>query len=313
VSTGVQPDTDPGRAFTLSTEDFRRLSRLVHSESGIRLTEAKQSLVVSRLSRRLRSLGLANFGQYCALVEGAGGTEERGRMISSLTTNVTRFFREDHHFTQLRESVLPALIARARTGGRVRLWSAGCSTGEEPYSLGFTILDLCPEAERLDLRILASDIDPQVLETARTGRYSVQAGASVPPSLRSRFLRPAQSSGKQLEVAPAPRALISFRELNLLSQWPFRGRFDVIFCRNVVIYFDTSTQDTLWQRFAGALAPGGHLFIGHSERLSSAAGSLFRTAGVTSYTRTEQSAMGTSAAARTRSDPDPIGRNDTQR
>jgi chemotaxis protein methyltransferase CheR len=301
----VSPPARPGPAdeastgFALAPEDFRRLARLVHAESGIRLTEAKQSLVISRLSRRLRSLGLSDFGQYCALVEGAGGAEERGRMISSLTTNVTRFFREEHHFGQLREQVLPPLIARTRAGGRVRLWSAGCSTGEEPYSLAFTLLDLCPEAGRLDLRILASDIDPQVIATAEIGRYPAQAAASVPPALRERFLRPASPGGKLVEVEDEPRRLICYRQLNLLSRWPFRGSFDVIFCRNVVIYFDTPTQDALWQRFAAAMVPGGYLFIGHSERLSPAAGAVFRSAGVTSYTRTEAPAGAAAPPERT--------------
>jgi chemotaxis protein methyltransferase CheR len=308
ASASPVPMADPepvevGRAFTLSPEEFRRLSRLVHSESGIRLTEAKHSLVVSRLSRRLRILGLEGFAQYCTLVEGASGAEERGQMISSLTTNVTRFFREEHHFNQLREKVLPGLIARARAGGRVRLWSAGCSTGEEPYSLAFTLLDLCPDAASLDLRILATDIDPQVIETAQRGTYPAQSANSVPTPLRSRFLRPVDTAGTTLEVDQTVRSLISYRELNLLSRWPFRGQFDVIMCRNVVIYFDNATQEILWQRFAGALPPGGYLFIGHSERLSPDAAAQFQSAGVTSYVRTKRAAHAPGEAACTHTPP----------
>lgn len=252
------------------------------------LTDAKKSLVVSRLSRRLRSLEIDSFDRYCDLVESESGHEERQSMISALTTNVTRFFREDHHFRQLTESVLPPLVARARAGGRVRIWSAGCSSGEEPYSIALTLLDLCPEAPRLNIRMLASDIDPNIVEIAKRGRYTQQAVDSVPARLRAGLVK--LSDGKDVEVGQPARSIITFGQLNLLREWPFKGRFDVIFCRNVVIYFDAATQDTLWQRFAAALESGGHLFIGHSERLSPAAQKLFRTAGITSYQRLDTGA-----------------------
>ncbi|WP_114965954.1 protein-glutamate O-methyltransferase [Alkalilacustris brevis] len=287
----------PPQGYALSPAAFRRLARIVQADSGIRLTEAKQSLVVSRLSRRLRSLGLGGFEQYCNLVEAPDGAGERQRMISSLTTNVTRFFREEHHFRQLGESVLPPLVARARAGGRVRLWSAGCSSGEEPYSIALTLLDLCPEAPRLDLRILASDIDPDVLEKAQQGRYPPQAAAAVPARLLDGFLK--GSDGASIEIGAAARGLVTFRQLNLLERWPFQGRFDIIFCRNVVIYFDAVTQDTLWQRFAGVLVPGGHLFIGHSERLSPAAQPQFQNAGVTCYQRCDPAPPGVRSPAAT--------------
>lgn len=281
----VEPVSEATAGPSLDREVFRRLARLVHRESGIRLTEAKRSLIVSRLSRRLRALGLSDFAEYCALVEAEAGAEERGRMISALTTNVTRFFREEHHFRQLRDEILPPLIAHARAGGRVRLWSAGCSTGEEPYSLAITLVERFPDAAAHDVRILASDIDPCVIETARRGRYPASSAAALPAELRRRYLMPCKDAPDQVELEGTLRALISFRELNLLSRWPFRGRFDVIMCRNVVIYFDAPTQEMLWPRFAEALAPGGHLFIGHSERLTSSAASLFRNTGVTAYRR----------------------------
>ncbi|TMV51130.1 chemotaxis protein, partial [Thioclava sp. BHET1] len=147
------------------------IAEIAHREAGITLPEVKEPLVYSRLIKRLRALSLRNFAEYCTLIASAEGTEERVQMISALTTNVTHFFREGHHFRHLEEEVLPALIDRAQRGGRVRLWSAGCATGEEAYSIAFSLLRLCPEAARYDIRILATDIDPQVLETAEIGLY----------------------------------------------------------------------------------------------------------------------------------------------
>lgn len=286
--TGHERDAkDSYGEFSLNPADFSALARIVQGETGIVLPDSKRPLMVSRLSKRLRALGLSSFGQYRALVESGDGADEIGRMITSLTTNVTRFFREGQHFDHLAASVLPALIGRARDGGRVRLWSAGCSTGEEAYSLAFTILDICPEAETLDIRILATDIDPNVLNTARTGTYPEQAVRALPAAMRNRFIRVSRDGGNEIAVADEARRLISFRELNLLRDWPFSGTFDVIMCRNVVIYFDAPTQDTLWRRFAGALPAGGRLYIGHSERVSASGRDYLEIDGITSYRRND--------------------------
>ncbi len=270
--------------LSLSDAEFQRLAQLVYKESGIVLAATKKPLVISRLSKRLRTLGLDSFANYLALVENPRGEEERGCMISSLTTNVTRFLREEHHFERLQTVALPPLIERARRGGRVRIWSAGCSTGEEAYSLAFTLLDMCPEAPKLDIKLLATDIDPQVIATGTAGRYGTQILEPLPQAMRSKYLSPA--AGGMHEVVEAPRSLISFKVLNLLARWPFQGPFDIIFCRNVVIYLDSPTKDMLWRRFAQVLSPGGHLFIGHSERVSPSATSYFHSEGVTSYVRT---------------------------
>lgn len=278
--------TGAPQAATLSAEEFGRLSKLVYSESGIVLSDSKKPLVISRLSKRLRLLEMSNFTQYLALVESTSGQEERGCMISSLTTNVTRFMREEHHFERLRTLVLPPLLDRARQGGRVRIWSAGCSTGEEPYSLAFTILEMCPDAPRLDIKVLATDIDPQVIATGTAGVYSTTAIEPLPASMKSKYLRPSSNRPDHHEVMDIPKSLITFRVLNLLATWPFRGHFDVIFCRNVVIYLDAETKDRLWKRFAQTLPTDGHLFIGHSERISQMATAFFRSDGVTSYVRT---------------------------
>ena len=273
----------------LAREDFAALARIVERTTGIQLPDTKRPLMVSRLSKRLRAHGLTSFADYRRMIErgDAAGQEELARMISSLTTNVTRFFREKGHFDHLARDVLPELIARARGGGRVRLWSAGCSTGEEPYSLAFTLLLACPDATRLDIRILATDIDPDVVRVGAQGVYPEAAIRALPPDHRTRFFSPAAPGADSWEVAAPARELIVFRVLNLIHDWPFRGSFDVILCRNVVIYFDSETQDRLWTRFAARLRAGGRLCIGHSERISAEARRYFTLDGVTSYRRND--------------------------
>ena len=249
-------------AFTLS--DFRKIAALVHGEAGIVLPESKASLVYSRLAKRLRTIGLRSFRDYCALVESKNGVDERMAMIAAMTTNVTRFFRESHHFEEL-STILPAMAQAARKGQRLRLWSAGCSSGEEPYSMAITLLDVMSDALDHDVRILATDLDPNMLERGRAGCYPRNAVREVPQRLRERWTRP---EGETVVMAPELRSLIQFNELNLLAEWPMTGKFDAIFCRNVMIYFDEETQDRIWRKFASLLRPGGTLFIGHSERIA---------------------------------------------
>ena len=270
--------------FAFSSEDFRRIAAMLHADAGIYLPDAKATLVYSRLVKRLRILGLSSFGDYCAMIADVSGADERQKMLAALTTNVTRFFREPHHFEYLKTKVLPPLLQAARRGERVRIWSAGCSRGHEPYSIAMTILSVMPDAADRDVRVLATDIDPNVIEEGRAGLYEASEIASVPPAERSRFFVSAQSpKGKLLSVTDDLRRLVSFRELNLIGQWPMRGPFHAIFCRNVVIYFDEETQAKIWSRFAPLLGPGGWLSIGHSERLTGPALPLFRSVGITAY------------------------------
>ena len=270
--------------YPFTDADFALIARRAQADFGLHLTEAKKDLVYSRLAKRLRHLGLADFRSYCRLVEAPDSADERMQMLSALTTNVTHFFREEHHFQTLREKVLPPLIAAARSGRRLRLWSAGCSAGQEPYSLAFTILQLCPEAARHDIRILATDVDPAILARAREGVYDNDEMKSLPAEVRARHI--VEAPGARLAVGEKARALISFGELNLMQDWPIRGPFDVIFCRNVAIYFDKETQSRLWSRFADMLPDGGHLFIGHSERVAGPAAQMLETVGVTTYRKT---------------------------
>ncbi len=242
-------------------------------------------MLISRLAHRLHDLALPDFAAYMRLLDSPDGAAERRALISAITTNVTRFFREPHHFAALAE-MAPDLAHRARAGGRIRLWSAGCSTGQEAYSIAATLLDHDPTLDRCDLRILATDIDAEVIETARRGIYDRRSiGPETPPALH-RFLADGPED-HQVRIAPKLLSLIRFETLNLLEPWPFHGQFDIVFCRNVVIYFDPDTRHALWRRLAGRIVAEGRLFLGHSERMDSRLDPLFSPCGVTQYRRTE--------------------------
>ena len=270
--------------FVFTAEDFRHIASILHGHAGISLNEGKAALVYSRLAKRLRVLGLRSFRDYCALVQGVDGVDERQAMTAALTTNVTRFFREPHHFDHLRDKVMPGLAERARRGERVRLWSAACSNGQEPYSMAMTVLAVLPEAVDLDVRILATDIDPNMVADGITGVYSEEALEAAPALLRHRFFEKAPAHGAgMLSANETLRRLVAFKELNLIGDWPMRHRYDVIFCRNVVIYFDDATQERVWSRFTPLMNPGATLYIGHSERVSGPSLQLLQTSGLTTY------------------------------
>lgn len=265
--------------YLFTEADFKSVAAMLHADAGIYLAPAKATLVYSRLAKRVRALRLPDFAAYCELVSGPQGEEERVNMLAALTTNVTRFFREPHHFDLLRTQVIEPLAAQVRAGARMRLWSAGCSTGQEPYSIAMTLLSVIPEATKLDVRILATDIDPNVIRTSRAGAYDEDAIAPVPKELRERYLKLDRAAGRW-NVTPEVRSLIRFNELNLIGQWPIKGKFDAIFCRNVVIYFEEPTQERIWGRFREHLAPHGRLYVGHSERVGDAG---FEPDGLTAY------------------------------
>ena len=268
--------------FAFSKSDFREIADIAKSEAGIDLQEAKATLVYSRLAKRLRLLGIETFSDYCALVR--TDEEERSSMIAALTTNVTRFFREGHHFEHLKKNVIEPLAAKARRGQKVRLWSAACSTGQEPYSMAMTVLSVIPEAPSLDIRILATDLNPHVVAHGRRGIYLREEIRDVPAGMRDRSFENAASEGSEgVRVCDNVRSLVSFRELNLIGTWPMSGRFDAIFCRNVVIYFDRDTQNRIWMRLAGMLGEGGSLYIGHSERVLGSAQATLTSEGITTY------------------------------
>ncbi|HTI00236.1 MAG TPA: protein-glutamate O-methyltransferase CheR [Acidisoma sp.] len=274
--------------FHLSSADFNTIAGILLSEVGISLGENKVNLVYSRLAKRLRALRLTSFRDYCALVSGPEGERERGEMIAALTTNVTRFFREPHHFEHLKTEILPAALQFAKKGGRVRLWSAACSSGQEPYSMAMTILSLMPEAHRHDIRILATDVDPNMIAFGQAGIYQSAALESIPGALRSRWFTNLGSG--DMQAGDELQSLVSFRKLNLIGNWPMSGRFHAIFCRNVVIYFNQETQSRIWERIAPLLDPNAALYIGHSERVSGPAERLLKSDGITTYRLVTRSA-----------------------
>lgn len=274
---GVSPDI-------YGAADFSEVSRIVHDAVGIVLPQGKAMLVYSRLAPLVRATGLVTFSRYIEAMR--IDPEEMGRAVAALTTNHTFFYREAHHFEHLRDHVRPALIEKLRRRNAVRIWSAGCSSGEETWSIVMTLLGTDRAAgvdlTHRDLRVLASDIAPHALHKAMGGVYAAGDLKPVPSELRR--LWTAEEHGKVVLAEP-PRSIVRFRTLNLLGDWPIRGRFDAIFCRNVMIYFDAPTNEHLVHRFAEALVPGGYLYIGHSERVTGAASDLLELVGPTIYRR----------------------------
>jgi len=266
----------------LDQRDFTALSEMVYRESGILLPDSKRELVRSRLGKRLRAQGLSAFGDYWQLIE--NDPVERMAAIDALTTNHTSFFRENHHFDHFAAEVRPMLLRRAAEGQRIRLWSSASSSGEEPFSLAMTLLGANrQEGERIaatDTRILATDLSSTVIAKARNATYPAAATAPVPPPLASAWLR---TRDGQSQVDPVCASVVHYRELNLMNAWPFNGKFDVIFCRNVMIYFDDPTKERLQHRLVERLVPGGFLYIGHSERLIGQSAELCRPIGHTIY------------------------------
>lgn len=275
-----------GRQFDFSDDHFQFIVRLVRERTGIVLADNKQDMVYGRLTRRLRALNMASFNDYLALLRSPAGNAELTDFTNALTTNLTSFFRESHHFDHLRDVALPRCMERAaRTGQRrLRMWSAGSSSGEEAYSAAMVMLATLPAAERWDARILATDIDSSMVAHGRAGRYDAERAARIPPDLARRFVAPAPDAPGKVLMAPELRQAVAFKRLNLLGRWPMSGPFDVIFCRNVAIYFDKPTQTRLYTRLGEMLADDGVLYIGHAENLMGAA-DRFRGHGRTIYTK----------------------------
>jgi chemotaxis protein methyltransferase CheR len=254
------------REFSFGNEDFEALRQLVKSLTGINLSEQKRELIYGRLSRRLRALHLKSFREYRQLL--ASSPDELVQFSNAITTNLTSFFRERHHFDYLREEVLKPLAANPRARRRLRIWSAGCSTGEEPYSIAMSVIEALPDLTRWDVRILATDLDSDVLARARAGVYDAERVRSLEPQRLARFFsEQREGTGPGYRIAPEVAALISFKQLNLIDKWPMKGPLDVIFCRNTVIYFDKDTQRELFGRIAALQCPGSLLLLGHSESL----------------------------------------------
>jgi len=253
------------REYELSDDDFQRIRSMVRARLGIALAESKRELVYGRLSRRLRALKLQNFTRYLQRIE-SGDEEELQHFCNAITTHLTSFFRERHHFEFLAQRLLPALERSNGNTRRIRFWSAGCSTGEEPYSIAMVVLENMRHLRGWDVRILATDIDTSVLSHARAGIYSGERLQKVEQSRLLRWFEPMQDA-HQYQVREELKRLVCFKTLNLMDDWPMTGPIDAIFCRNVVIYFDRETQRQIVTRMAALQRRGDHLILGHSEYL----------------------------------------------
>jgi len=279
----------PDSGFTISDKEFRYLRDIIYAHTGISLSDHKRALVCARLARRLHHWNLSNYSEYYELItEKDPQGRELTEMINAITTNKTDFFREQHHFQFLSDHVFPAI--RASHNRRVRIWSAAASTGEEPYSLAMTVCESLALTE-YDVKILASDIDTNVLQRAVRGVYPLAAVMRLPETLRERyFLKGIGASDGSARVKPLLQSFIRFRRLNLIDEsWPMQGPFDVIFCRNVLIYFDKDTQRRLLLRFAQMLRPGGYLMLGHAEAIQGFE-RILRTVGHSIYERRAEDA-----------------------
>lgn len=253
------------REFHFTDNDFARVKRVVYDFAGIDLNESKKNLVYNRLAKRIRFLGQSSFGEYLDYVE-KQGEEEFVHLINAITTNLTFFFRENHHFEFLAETAIPRVIERNQAKKQIRIWSAGCSTGEEPYSIAIVLKECAPPG--WDVKVIATDLDSNVVETGRRGVYKMDRLKGVTEARKKRwFLKGSGSNAGNVRVKPELQEIIEFGQLNLMNDWPLKDSIDIIFCRNVVIYFDKPTQTKLFNRYAERLPMGGHLFIGHSESL----------------------------------------------
>jgi chemotaxis protein methyltransferase CheR len=259
--------------LSFSDRDYRAITEFVHKTAGINLLEGKKELVRTRLGKRMRQLRMTDFNTYFKHVMNDNTGEEIIFLLDALATNLTSFFREDQHFTFMSNTMLPALEARCRAKGshRLRIWSAACSSGEEPYTIAMVILEKSPYfGLGGDCKILGTDISTKVLGIAQKGLYGPERMKTVPPMFLSKYFQKThgEKGSTMFQVSSQLRSLIAFRRLNLMDPLPFRNPLDLIFCRNVMIHFDKPTIDRLVNKYYQILTPGGYLFIGHSESLS---------------------------------------------
>lgn len=258
-------------AKPMTQAEFSRFSEFIIGQCGIKMPPSKKIMLEARLQKRLRALGIPTYGEYLKHVLGDGARDELVHMLDAVTTNKTDFFREPVHFQYLEQTVLPEALderTRRKAAGRpLNVWSAGCSTGEEPYTLAMVLSDFSSRHPDLKFTLVATDISTRVLERAREGIYDAERVQTVPAALKQKYLLRSRDRSRNLvRIAPQLRAVVQFRRLNLMEEhFSFSDPLDVIFCRNVIIYFDRETQERLISRFCRALRPEGYLFLGHSE------------------------------------------------
>lgn len=275
------------REFDFTEADFERIRQFVSEHTGIVLTEKKKDMVYGRLSKRIRQGDFDSFSAFIDALE-EGDEDEQDFMINAITTNLTAFFREKHHFEFLKNTVMPSLVKKKGHKKHLRVWSAGCSTGEEPYSIAIILKESLADFDDWDVKILATDLDANVIAHGKAGIYRHDRIDGLDETRIKRwFKRGSGDNADMVKVSPELQQMITFKRLNLLHEWPMSGPFDLMFCRNVVIYFDKDTQRVLFDRYADILAPDAHLFIGHSESLFKVS-SRFDSLGQTIYRKNNQ-------------------------
>lgn len=275
------------REFVFSDANFSQIRQFVTENTGIVLTDAKKDMVYSRLSKRIRKGPYNNFDDFCLAIE-RGDAEEQDFLINAITTNLTAFFRENHHFEFLAEVAIPELLKLNQHTKRLRIWSAGCSTGEEPYSIAMVLRETIPNIHDWDVKILATDLDANVIAHGQAGVYREERIEGLSAERKRRWFKKGKGDKEgYVKVSRELQELISFKRLNLLQHWPMAGPFDLMFCRNVVIYFDKDTQRVLFKRYFDILRPNAYLLIGHSETLHKVSDD-FASLGKTIYQRSSR-------------------------
>lgn len=254
------------REFEFNQSDFDFLADLVFEKTGIHLAPHKKNMVYSRIARRIRKLELNNFAEYCNFITSEKGGTEIMDFINAVTTNLTHFFRENHHFEHLTKTAIPEILEKNSKNKRLRIWSAGCSSGMEPYSIAMTLRSAFRDVDSWDAKILATDIDTNMLERGASGIYPSEEYDNIPERFKNEFVKLNQQKDEMV-MSDKLKKLIHFKRLNFIEPWPVRGPFDIIFCRNVVIYFKKETQKIIFNQFANVLKTGQYLYIGHSENL----------------------------------------------
>ena len=270
----------------MSDAQFDFFRDLAKTHAGITLADYKRNMVYRRVSKRLMALNIQDFQSYQKLLSAPEGDVEIEFFVNALTTNKTEFFRENHHFEHLATAALPGLCKRREVEGnrKLRLWSAGCSSGQEPYSIAMILAETISDLARWDAKILATDIDTDIIEQGRQGIYPAGEILEIPALFRQKYIDMPAGGSDNGRMSHGMRSLITFNQLNLHGQWPMQGKFDVIFCRNVIIYFDKPSQCLLFDRFANLLRDDGYLYIGHSESLYKVT-ERFRSIGQSIYQR----------------------------
>lgn len=286
MARALKAETDfKNKEFPFTDRDFNYIRDLVAERTGIVLSDIKRDMVYSRVVRRIRQLDVTNFTEYCALLK-SGNEQEMVEFTNAITTNLTSFFREPHHFEYLTKTLLPELKAK-KHDRKIRIWSAGCSSGEEPYSIAMTVRDYFPSNSGWDIKILATDLDTEMVTKASRGIYKEDRVTGIEKKHLKKWIR--KGKGKMqgnVKICSELQDIISFKQLNLMHDWPIKGSFDFMFCRNVVIYFNKETQKELFDRYANLLMPEAGLFIGHSESLNNVS-DRFNSLGKTIYRKTK--------------------------